>query len=128
MKINRLNWVTYSIFAFVLALVLFPTTTAFAQTQDTTTPTPTETPSTEVEQLKKRLQQLEQTVVELKGQIDAIEKKKSPAPAVINATFSALPAAAPEAPHPTEPAPAKRQDDAKGESTFEVYGFAMLDA
>jgi len=32
--------------------------------------------TTKVEQLKKRLQQLEQTVVELKGQIDAIDAKK----------------------------------------------------
>ena len=129
MNMNRLRWGIFPVFAFVLAVVLLPSTSAFAQTQGTTTtPTPTETPATEVEQLKKRLQLLEQTVVELKGQLDAIEtKKKNPTPAVMNATYSEPVTAAPEAPAPTEPAPAKRQDDAKGESTFEVYGFAMLD-
>ena len=102
----------------LIALVLFQSKTAPAQTQE-----PAKQAS-EVEQLKQRLQQLEQTVSDLKGQITAIEeaKKKSPAPAIVEATYSQ--------PAPAEPAPpAKPQDqDAKGESTFEIYGFAMLDA
>ena len=77
---------------------------------------------TEVELLKERLQQLEQTVQELKSQINAVEasKKETPMTAVgenVSATADVAPTAA------------KPQDDAKkGESTFEVYGFAMLDA
>jgi hypothetical protein len=100
------------------ALLLFPTSHAFSQTQESPTPAP------EVEQLKKRLQQLEQTVVELKGQIDAMETKKTATPAIIDAKYS----------EPAKPAdtastePAKPQDSKTGESTFTVYGFAMLDA
>jgi hypothetical protein len=120
---NRLNWGTPSVFAFVLVLLLFPSAVS-AQT-----PEPAPPPPTEVEQLKKRLQQLEQTVVELKGQIDAIEtKKKTSTPAMVQATYSEAAPASPEATAPADPAPAKPQDDGKGESTFQIYGFAMLDA
>jgi outer membrane DcaP-like protein len=126
MNTNRLSWGTLSVFAFVLALLFVAGRAAFAQTPETP-----KSETTEVEQLKKRLQQLEQTVVELKGQIDAIEtRKKSATPDVVQAKYSepaAATAAAAEAPAATEPAPAKAQDS-KGESTFEVYGFAMLDA
>ena len=119
MRMNSpLSWRTPTSFAFVLAaLFFFTSSSAFSQTQEPTTP---QTP--EVEQLKKRLQQLEQTVIELKGQIDGIEKKKTSAP-IVEATYSepATPA------EPVEPAPAKPQDS-KGESTFQIYGFAMLDA
>ena len=109
-------------FVFVLAaLLFFPSSSAFSQTQEPATQAPAE-----VEQLKKRLQQLEQTVVELKGQIDAIEaKKKSPTPEIVEATYT-------EPAKPVETAstePAKPQNNnGKGESTFQVYGFAMLDA
>ena len=120
MRINSaLNWRTPAGLALVVAtLLLFPGGSTFSQTKEPTTPTP------EVEQLKKRLQQLEQTVGELKGQIDAIEaKKKDSTPAVIEATYS-------EPAKPAEtasPEPGKQQDG-KGESTFTIYGFAMLDA
>jgi hypothetical protein len=78
----------------------------------------------EVQQLKERLQQLEQTVKELKGQINAMEEtQKSPAPRIVQADYSP---AAPAAPTPADTA--SKPQDAKGESTFEVYGFAMLDA
>src|SRR5512145_1920233 len=122
MRMNSpLNWRTPAGFALVLAALLFSlSTSAFSQTQEPATQTP------EVEQLKKRLQQLEQTVVELKGQIDAIEaKKKSPTPAVVEATYSepATPAEASS----TEPAK-PQNNNGKGESTFQIYGFAMLDA
>src|SRR5262249_5178610 len=77
----------------------------------------------EVQQLRERLQQLEQTVQELKGQIDALEEAKKPPTAEIK-----RPTSTPTAPaHKT--AEAKPQNDqTKGESSFTVYGFAMLDA
>ena len=128
MKTNTpLSWRTPALFIlFLAALLLFHTSSAVAQTPETTPPAP----PPEVEQLKKRLQQLEQTVLELKTQITAIEEKKTnAAPAVVKATYSDANAAPSAAPPETTPAePAKPQDDAKGESTFEVYGFAMLDA
>src|SRR6185369_5001609 len=107
-------------FKVVLAVLLFLPCAVVGQTQDPPKP------PTEVDQLKQRLQQLEQTVLELKGQIDAIEtKKKDPAPAIVEATYSDPPAA----PADTAKAEAaKPAQDAKGESTFQIYGFAMLDA
>ena len=101
----------------LLVLVLASVTSALAQSQETK-----QTP--ELDQLKDRLQQLEKTVEDLKGQIGAMEEaKKNPAPAIINAEYTppATPAAA-AAPKPKSP------DEPQGESTFEVYGFAMLDA
>ncbi|HSD46589.1 MAG TPA: DcaP family trimeric outer membrane transporter [Pyrinomonadaceae bacterium] len=120
MRMNKpLSWRTTAGFALVLAaLLLFPSTPAFSQNQDPTTPTP------EVEQLKKRLQLLEQTVVELKGQIDAIEaKKKTSTPAIVEATYTE-----PAKPAETASTAPAKQDNAKGESTFQIYGFVMLDA
>ena len=99
----------------IAALVLTPTSSLLAQTQEA----PKQTP--EVQQLKERLQQLEQTVLELKGQINAIEEanKNSPTPAVVGEPVSAA----------ASEAPKKSQDqNGKGESTFQIYGFAMLDA
>ena len=77
----------------------------------------------EVEQLKLRVQQLEDTLRELKGQISAIEESRtSPAPQtpqVVDALYT----------EPAAPgAPAPKPQDPKGESTFQIYGFAMLDA
>src|SRR5581483_8209718 len=118
MRMNGpLSWKIPAGFVLVLATVLLGSgRPAFSQTPEPTTPTP------EVEQLKKRLQQLEQTVGELKGQINAIEAKKTSSTPIVEATYSepaadAAPAAA-----------AKQQDSNKGESTFTIYGFAMLDA
>src|ERR1043166_3980419 len=80
--------------------------------------------TSEVEQLKQRLLQLEQVVSDLKGQINAIEdaKTKPAAPAIANAAYS----------EPVNPAPSEPQEtqnnNGKGESTFQIYGFAMLDA
>jgi hypothetical protein len=37
MNMNRLNWATYPVFAFALALLLVPGSVAFAQTQETPT-------------------------------------------------------------------------------------------
>src|SRR5262245_53754780 len=108
-----------AVFMLTVVVLLFPNDSVSAQT----TPDPPK-PASEVEQLKQRLQQLEQVVSDLKGQISALEetKAKTPAPAaVIDATYSEAPA------QPPAPAPEKQQDG-KGESTFTIYGFAMLDA
>jgi hypothetical protein len=103
----------------VVVLVLIHSDSVSAQT-----PAPAK-PTSEVEQLKQRLQQLEQTVSDLKGQINAIEetKAKTAAPAaIVDATYSEPPAPPPGA------EPEKKPQDGKGESTFQIYGFAMLDA
>jgi DcaP outer membrane protein len=103
----------------LVAAFLFHDSLAVAQTQEPATQ------PTEVEQLKQRLQQLEQVVSALKGQISAIEesKSKTPAPAIVEATYS-------ESSNPAPSDSPKPQDSNKnkGESTFQIYGFAMLDA
>jgi hypothetical protein len=105
------------------ALVLVQGPSSLAQTKEPQAPSP------EVQQLKERLQQLEQTVQDLKQQITSIEARKeaAPAPAIVQATYSSSAPVAPESVSATAAAPRAPQD-AKGESTFEVYGFAMLDA
>jgi hypothetical protein len=120
-SISLLSRKRYSNFALALAaLLFFLGSPVFAQTQESST----STPPAEVEQLKKRLQQLEQTVVELKGQIDALEtKKQNPSPAIVDAKYSET-----AAPPPTGTAPDPSAKAPQGESTFEIYGFAMLDA
>ncbi|HEY0376873.1 MAG TPA: DcaP family trimeric outer membrane transporter [Pyrinomonadaceae bacterium] len=102
--------------AILLAAVVAPSIRA--QTPDAKEQTP------DVQQLKERVRQLEQTVEELKGQIGVIEdaqKQTTSAPVGENVATSA------PAPIPTEKPAGKAQDDEKGGSTFEVYGFAMLD-
>ena len=110
----------------LVVLCLFHSGLAVAQTQDPAKEPAKEPakPTSEVEQLKQRLLQLEQVVTDLKGQINAIEeaKAKPSAPAVVNATYSEPVNAAP----PDSPKP--QNDNGKGESTFQIYGFAMLDA
>jgi hypothetical protein len=78
-------------------------------------------PTSEVEQLRERLQQLEQTVQELKAQINSIEEAKKPTATAVGETVAA-------STDVTPPAPKPQDTDSKGESTFQVYGFAMLDA
>ncbi len=101
---------------------------ALAQTQ---TQQPAKPAQTEVEQLRERLLLLESTVKDLKAQIGAMEStKKNAVPSIIEATYS------PASPQPSTPvaesepvnAPPANPQYPKGESTFEVYGFAMLDA
>ena len=80
----------------------------------------------EAEELKARLQQLEQTVRELKTQIESIETKKpatAAEPAVVNGVYTP-----PTTTTETEPAKPKSAQDTVGERVFEVYGFAMMDA
>jgi hypothetical protein len=103
----------------LLALLAITSRSTPGQSQTTTTTKP------EVDQLKERLLLLEQTVRDLKGQLNAMEEsQKKPLPPatveVVNGTAEGVPIAAPAA-------PAKPQDG-KGESTFTIYGFAMLDA
>jgi hypothetical protein len=88
-----------------------------AQAQDTQKVSSDVSP--EVQQLREKLERLEQTVQELKAQINTMEAAPKPAEtSIVQATY--------EAPGTSvEPAP-KRQG--KGESTLEIYGFAMLDA
>jgi DcaP outer membrane protein len=108
-----------------LALILLQVRLGAAQTPN---PQP---PTDEVQLLKERLQQLEQTVKDLKTQIGAIETAKSSAPAVVEAKYSpAAPESAADAAQPSSAAPTtpSKPQDTKGESTFQVYGFAMLDA
>jgi len=116
MKLTRLSSKAIVVAA---ALLLFASSSVLAQTQEPAKP------ASEVDQLKQRLQQLEQTVTELKGQIDAIETKKDSPPAIVEAKYSEAAAPPPAETTPAEPA---KPQDGKGESTFTIYGFAMLDA
>jgi hypothetical protein len=105
----------------LVALVLVQGRSSLAQTKEPQA----QAPPTEVQQLKERLLQLEQTVKDLKDQITSMEGRKDPAPAIVQAAYSA-----PDVPESTTvtPEPPSKPQDSKGESTFEVYGFAMLDA
>jgi hypothetical protein len=94
------------------ALLAFQAPPGKAQTQEPQPSTP------EVQQLKERLQLLEQTVKDLKTQLGAIEARKNAAPAaIIQADYSTAPVPAP-APDPSATSapesPAKPQDDKKG--------------
>src|SRR3569832_954699 len=110
-SISRSSLKPCSNFALALAaLLVFLGSPTIAQTQESST----STSPTEVEQLKKRLQQLEQTVVELKGQIDTLEtKKQNPPPAIVDAKYSET---ASPAGTETAPEPSAKPQDAKGES------------
>src|SRR6266850_8070194 len=120
MKTNHFNaWIKIAWFSLVAVTLLGASTHSIvAQSEEPQKPTP------EVQQLKERLQQLEQTVQELKGQINAMEEtKKNPAPQTVQADYSSAASAA-----PPPAASASRPQNSQGESTFQVYGFAMLDA
>jgi hypothetical protein len=75
----------------------------------------------EAEQLKERLKKLEQMVSELKRQLESVEKPPVTTGVAAGETNSA-PIIAPKA----AAKPPLGQGN-KGENTFEVYGFAMLD-
>ena len=118
MKMNLKKW-TRAAGATLVAIVLLAVAAPSirAQTPDAKEQTP------DVQQLKDRVKQLEQTVEELKGQITAVEDAQKQPSAAGEAV--AAPAAVPVA---GEQPAGKAQDDKKGGgSTFEVYGFAMLD-
>ena len=124
MKINhRPRWVRAAGFALVaIALLLLPARSLVAQSPNQQSAKPADSP--EVQQLKERLQRLEQTMLELKDQLNTMEEaKKKAEPEIVQATYT-TPATTPATPA------AKAQDSGggKGESTFGVYGFVMLDA
>ena len=103
------------------ALLLLPARSLVAQSPEPQKPSP------EVQQLKERLLQLEQTVEQLKTQITSIENSPKERATATGEKVSAPATVA--APATVVATAAKPQgDDKKGESTFEVYGFAMLDA
>ena len=115
----------------IVAVLLFAGQSVAAQTTDTSTDTP------EVKQLKERLKLLELAVEELKGKLTLVEDKQNTAK-TINVASEAKPVQIMEAvakdqailqPAATTtasaPAAAPRQ---KEDTTFEIYGFAMLDA
>ena len=85
----------------------------------------------DLQQLKDKLQQLEQAMQELKGQISAIEQaQKSPvaptsAPPSVAPT-TAAPSASPEA-QLTASKPAKTGGEEEPKTTLDLYGFAMTD-
>src|ERR1043166_6163972 len=109
----------------LIAIALMMPASAFAQSQEAQEST------SEVKELKNRLQVLEQTVDALKAQLKAIEESKRSSTEV---------AAGEKVARPTDPSPATAPsttpevsakaaaDEPKGESTFQIYGFAMLDA
>jgi hypothetical protein len=99
-------------------------TAFFASSGTTVAQQETPKSTTEVQQLKERLQQLEQTVDQLKAQLQSLESPppKTDAPAGEPIAASAATTAT------TSPAPKPATADSNGESTFTVYGFAMLDA
>jgi cell division protein FtsB len=98
-----------------------------AQAQEPPKVSPELQQSKEVQQLKEKLQKLEQTVEELKNQLSAIEKPaKTPTPAAMITPNSESPVAV--RPATTATTPSANQEKKPGESTFQVYGFAMLDA
>ena len=127
MKIHqRLKAARFAGFTLVVTtFLLIPATASVAQSQESQKPAP----APEVQQLKERLQQLEQTVEQLKAQLHSIEDSQKPNTATGEATGEKV--AAPATMTTTAAAAAtapKPQDDKKGESTFQIYGFAMLDA
>ena len=99
---------------------------SFAQT-----PEP-EKQKSDVQLLKEQVQKLEETVEGLKAQLKAIEEAKKSATEVpsgekvATTTPTAPTTTAPAAQPDTAAKPAA--DEPKGESSFQIYGFAMLDA
>ena len=93
------------------------------------TPQPDNQPDVQI--LKERVKQLEDTVQELKRQIGLIETAQKPSgqTPVNNKPDAANGAGATAVAVSAQPgAPAVKSDNPQGESKFEVYGFALLDA
>jgi hypothetical protein len=117
MKIDhRPKPIRFAGFTLIIATLLLSPAALLAQSQESQKPAP------EVQQLKARLQQLEETVEQLKTQINSMEDSQKPSGAAVGARIAA-PTAAPA----PEPAAAPKSPDTTGESTFQIYGFAMLD-
>ena len=117
----NLNNLLRVVSATLLAFVLFSAAPSL-RAQSSNQQNAKQADSTEVQQLKERLQRLEQTMLELKGQLNTLEDaQKKPEAAIVQATYST----------PTTPAGAASKPQGsggQGESSFTIYGFAMLDA
>ena len=115
----------------VCALIGISLTTGLFRFSMAQSPEP-QKPAPEVQQLKDRVTQLEQTVEELKAQLKAIagSQQKSDKASGEKVAETTKPATVTSVPNTTgtEPATNAPADQASGESTFSVYGFAMLDA
>ncbi len=127
MKIKLADHARASLMALaVITLISFAGNVVFAQVPVAQTETP------EVKQLKERLKQLEQAVEELKGKLTTIEETQNTAKTVNaaaeNKPVQVIDAVAKDDAILKPSAPANKQDDKKTGGTFEVYGFAMLDA
>ncbi|HEY0461366.1 MAG TPA: DcaP family trimeric outer membrane transporter [Pyrinomonadaceae bacterium] len=129
--------------AILSLIVFFAVSGQLVSAQTTTAPeTSPETPkksadtpqqNSEVQQLKEKVRLMEQTVEELKKQISAVEQSQQQQtqqqpvkviPAVYDDTTKTTTTTT-TADNSKKPAD---KDDKQGESTFEIYGFAMLDA
>lgn len=84
--------------------------------------------SPEVEQLKEKLQKLEQTVEELKNQISVLGQPAKSATQAAMITPKAESRAGAAAQPATTATTVSANQEKTGENTFQVYGFAMLDA
>ena len=113
----------------IIAFMVIAVQPVVAQTQET------QKTNSEVQQLKEKLQKLEQTVQELKTQLSALEQAQKPGqPVQISAripaeqtTVNSTNTPAVNSDIATAGNVSKPQD--KGtESTFQVYGYGMLDA
>jgi len=115
---------TFGFTLLVAAFVLNPWGSLLAQSQEP------QKPSTEVQQLKERLQQLEDTVEKLKAQISTVEESQTTQTKTDVAVGTQISSTATSTSVPTTASTAaapKSEDEGKGESTFAIYGFAMLD-
>jgi hypothetical protein len=127
MKSDRLSKRTILSTA-ALTLIAFLAITA--QPVDAQTQGPQKATS-EVQQLKDKLQKLEQTVQELKKQIGEMEQaKKAPAADPSTQASTRTPAEQPAGNGNNGPAENgnNKKQESNTETTFQVYGFAMLDA
>jgi hypothetical protein len=110
-----------------MAIILLIAVAAVATPAQSTPGVPSpQTP--DVQQLKERVKQLEQTVEDLKVQISVIEdaqKQKGPAPDTVAVSQKSVASADPSV---VTADPPKSKQDNKGESSLEIYGFVQLDA
>ena len=113
---NLIRFALFALAAFVLAVNCANTARAQGQPQE----------SPEVQQLKDRLKQLELTVDELKAELLKIENSRKDPQAPAGEKAAAVVAAAPSAADVN--APPVKADQPQGESTFSIYGFAMLNS
>ena len=120
-----------------IALVAFVLFTGSASSTHAQSDVPPKEAS-DVQQLKDRIRLLEETVLELKQKMAAVEGSQKQAavatePQIINAVAKIEPPKAATAAPPVKPDvlpvdKPKAKGQTTGESTFEIYGFAMLDA